>query len=79
MRGTAASSLVNSIIATGLQSVPIIGLHPTIPNCRQAAGRSVPTFGIGVEAWICLHYTCTLSSIASSFHIVVYWHSVNNR
>jgi len=31
---TAASSLVRSIIATGLQSAPIIGLHPRIPTCR---------------------------------------------
>jgi hypothetical protein len=51
------SSLVNSIIATGLLSAPIIGLHHTIPTCRQAAGRSAPTLGIGVGTWTCLHCT----------------------
>jgi len=48
VRRRAAPSLVSSIILTGLQSVPIIGLHPTIPTRRQAAGRSAPTFRIGV-------------------------------
>jgi hypothetical protein len=36
-----ASSLVNSIIATGLQSAPIIGLHRTSPTAgkrRQIGG-----------------------------------------
>ena len=56
----AASSLVSSIIVIGLQSALIIGLHPTIPTSRQAAGRSVLTFGTRVRTWICLHYTCTL-------------------
>ena len=60
IRRRAASSLVNSIIATGLQSVPIIGLHPTIPTCRQAAGRSAPTFRIG----ICLYCMRTFTAEA---------------
>ena len=67
IRRRAASSLVSSTIVTGLQSAPIIGLRPTIPTCRQAAGRSVlvPTFGIEIWTRICLHCTRTLRSCSS--------------
>ena len=58
----AVSSLVSSIIATGLLSAPIIGLHPKIPTCRQAAGRLVPTVRIRIWTWICLHYMRTLTA-----------------
>ena len=63
IRRRGASSFVSSIIATGLQSAPLICLHPTIPTCRQAAGRSAPILGIGVGTWICLHYTRTLRRV----------------
>ena len=55
VRRRAVSSLVSSIIATGLQSAPINSLHSTTPTCWQAAGRSALTFRIG----ICLHCTRT--------------------
>jgi hypothetical protein len=67
IRRWAASSLVNSVTATGLQSAPIIGLRPTIPTCRQAAGRLAPTVGIGVWTWICLHYTRTQKQVQGRF------------
>ena len=56
----AASSLVSSITATGLQSAPITGPHSTTTTCRQAAGRSAPTLGIWNWIGICLHCTRTL-------------------
>ena len=65
----AASLLVSSIIATDLKSAPIIGLHPTIPTCRQAAGRPVPT--LAIWTWICLHCTHTLSSDRLSHRLLL--------
>jgi len=41
---------------TGLQSALLIGLYPTIPTCRQVAGRSALTFRIESET----ESTCTI-------------------
>jgi len=78
IRRWAVSSLVSSIIATGLLSAPIIGLHHTIPTCRQAAGRSAPTFGIGVATWICLHCKRALRVCVQCLRLLWYIHQLTS-